>query len=53
VQPRDTFKEDFIYLFTFPNISDAGILIIVFNVAVIKAMFLNVLVLVVAVLRQT
>jgi len=40
-------------LLTFPNISDAGILITLFNLAVIKAIFFNVLILVVAVLRQT
>jgi len=39
VQPRDSFKEDFVYLLTFPNISDAGILITIFNLAVIKASF--------------
>lgn len=31
VQPRRHFKEDFIYLFTFPNISFTGILITVFT----------------------
>jgi hypothetical protein len=53
MQARDSFKENFVYLCTFPNISDVGILITVFNLATIKAIFFNVLILVVAVLRQT
>jgi hypothetical protein len=43
-------KEDFIYLITFSNLSNGGILIH-FYVAVFKAIFVNVLLLVVAVLR--
>jgi hypothetical protein len=51
VQPRLHLKEDFVYQFTFCNVPNDGILITIFYLAVFKAMFVNVLILVVAVLR--
>jgi hypothetical protein len=36
VQPREHFKEEFIHMFTFPDISYAGILITVFTQLFLK-----------------
>jgi hypothetical protein len=51
VQTRWRFKEGFMELFIFPNISNDGILITIFYLVVFKALFVKVLILVVAVLR--
>jgi hypothetical protein len=50
--PEIASRRTFVYLLTFPNISDAGILITIFNLAVIKTGFFYVVLLVIAFLRQ-
>ena len=49
---RWVLKGGFIYPFTFSNVSNAGIFMI-FYLAVLKLTFVNVVILVVAILRQT
>jgi hypothetical protein len=51
LQSRKHVKEDMVYLLTFPNISNARIKVTIFYLTVFKAIFVNVLILVVAVLR--
>jgi len=43
---QEGFKEDFVHLFTFRNPSNAGFFITIFYLAIFKAAFVNVLILV-------
>ena len=52
LQHRKSLKKKSLHLFTFPNISNAAKLITVFYLAVLKTMFVRVLILAVAILRK-
>ena len=51
LQLGEDLREDFLYLFTFPDASDAGILITFFYLNVFEDKFVNILISVVAILR--
>jgi len=44
-------REDFLYVFTFYNPSNAGIFITIFYLTLFKAIFVNILISIVAILR--
>jgi len=44
-EPRQCFKGGFIYLFTFPNVSNAAVLVTIVSLQISNAIFVNVLIL--------